>query len=112
MREDLETRLKEHVKSVQDGDYKSALSQHNLESGYQVDFESVKVVQQIAQLRDRKIAESIHIRLKRPALNRDCDYDLPRVYDQVLRRGDQSRSSRTSVVSHDRSCDTIADDGH
>ena len=96
----LKTRLKEHVKSVKEGDCKSALSQHNLDTGHKVDFDSIKVIQQAAQLRERKVTESIHIRLKRPALNRDCGYDLPKVYDQVLKRGGQTGSSRTTVVSH------------
>ena len=60
----LKVRLKEHQKSARDGDYKSALSQHQLETGHQIDFDSLSVVQLVANLKHRKVPESIQIRLK------------------------------------------------
>ena len=83
----LKTRLKEHQKSAKVGDLKSALSQHQLETGHRVNFEEVKVIQQVAFLKNRKVAEAIHIRTQKPALNRDQGYELPRIYDQILRGG-------------------------
>ena len=43
----IKVRLKEHIKSPKEGDLKSALSQHQLETGHKVNFEEVKVEQQV-----------------------------------------------------------------
>ena len=67
----LKTRMGEHEKSARDRNYKSALSQHQLDLGHKIDFNSVKVIQQVKDLKPRKVAEAIQIRIRKPALNRD-----------------------------------------
>jgi hypothetical protein len=83
----LNVRIDEHEKSAKEGNLKSALSEHQLNEGYKIDFESTKVIQQVQEKGSRKVAEAIQIRIHKPTLNRDQGYDLPRVYNQILGGG-------------------------
>ena len=90
----LATRITDHNKSIEKGDSKSALSQHNIETGHAITCLSPEVLTQESHLPSRKIAEAIQIRIKKPSLNRDQGLDLPRIYDTVLKRGASRNNAR------------------
>ena len=58
----LKTRLNEHKKSVHTGTLSSALSEHQLESGHSINWDSTKIIDRETEYFHRKIREAIHIR--------------------------------------------------
>ena len=75
----LATRLKEHQKSTQ-----SAVAEHTSKTSHNIDWDSVQVIDKEQYTIPRKIREAIHIRQRRPAMNRDSGWDLPPLYDHLL----------------------------
>lgn len=92
-------RVDEHEKSIAKRDYKSALSQHQEETGHQVLkgeplMDNIKILEKEIREPHRKVLEAINIRLKEAALNRNVGTELPDAYLPLLReeggaRGDQ-----------------------
>ena len=68
-------RTSEHTKSIDSGDSKSALSQHQQQTGHIVNSitpldQKIKVIASEPRDEHRKIAESIEIHLRKATLNR------------------------------------------
>ena len=83
-------RCDEHDKSVEKGDSKSALSQHQERTGHKVNSlastkDKIKILEREPRDTHRKIKEAIHIKLKQASLNRHEGYTLPDLYMPLLR---------------------------
>ena len=82
--------MEEHAKSVGKGDQKSALSQHQEQSGHVVNqqpiSEKIKIIETEQRDRYRKVKESIHIKLRGASLNRNDGHHLPDLYLPLLRQ--------------------------
>ena len=70
--------MEEHVKSVKKGDQKSALSQHQEQSG------PLKILDSEQRDRHRKVKAAMHIKLQGVSLNRNYGHHLPDIYLQLL----------------------------
>ena len=77
-------RLKEHRKTTGS---RTAVGDHIQETGHKLADDETKVLAREDQYWPRKIRESIEIRLRKPAMNRDQGYHLPPVY-KILLSGD------------------------
>jgi len=75
----LGTRVKEHTTRSS-----SAIFEHCDRTGHKINTNNIKVIDSEAHNTTRKIKEAIHIKQKRPRLNRDGGMDLPPVYDALL----------------------------
>ena len=70
---------------------KSALTDHATTENHLIDWEGAKVIDRESNKRKRHVREAIWIRRTENAINRDDgNYDLPHVYDVVIRSGNQS----------------------
>ena len=83
-------RTVEHQKSIDKQDMKSALSQHQEQTGHRVNnitplSEKIKIIAKEPRDYHRKIVEAIEIHLKKASLNRTDGYNLPDVYFPILR---------------------------
>ena len=87
----LETRMHEHLTHSTPP---SAVREHE----HPVNKDSVKVIAREDNKFKRKIRESIEIRTRRPAMNRDQGYELPPIYDELL---SCDRRSGDHVTSED-----------
>ncbi|XP_078698375.1 uncharacterized protein LOC144925943 [Branchiostoma floridae x Branchiostoma belcheri] len=80
----------EHQKSIDRKDYKSALSQHQLQTGHRVTtqpiLDTIEIIDQEARNAHRKIKEAIHIQLVGAKLNRNEGWELPKPYLPLLRK--------------------------
>ena len=85
------TRLKEHFKLASP---RTAVGEHE----HPISQDNVKVIAREDHTLRRKIRESVEIRTRRPAINRDQGYELPRIYDQLL---SCDRRSGDHVTSED-----------
>ena len=81
-------RTQEHDKSVNEGDSKWALSQHQVMTGHKVlskpMMEGVGVIDCEPRNLHRKVKEAIHIKLQGATLNRTAGYDLSDLYLLLL----------------------------
>ena len=79
----------EHQKSLDRGYCKSALSQHQMQTGHAVTkrpiMDNMQVLDQEPRNTHRKIKEAIHIKLNQAGLNRNEGWDIPDVYLPLLR---------------------------
>ena len=90
-------RIVEHQKSVEKGDWSSAISQHQETTGHLVSgtkpiLDTTKVLEREPRSLHRKVCEAIHIKTSGASLNRNDGYDLPDLYLPLLReegRGDR-----------------------
>ena len=73
----LETRMKDHLK--QNSPW-TAVGEHE----HPIKLDDVKVIACEDNMWRRKIRESIEIRTRHPAINRDQGYELPPIYDELL----------------------------
>ena len=84
-------RFKEHMSTAKmyNGDYKSAIMQHAVDTGHSFRETDVEILDTDANWRSRGIRESAYIRALDPSLNRRSDrndrYTLPSTYDSILR---------------------------
>ena len=69
----------------------SAVHEHMSTTGHGIEWNQVKVIDTDPNEHRRKTKEAIHIRQRRPAMNRDTGADLPAIYSSLLSR-DQSWS--------------------
>ncbi len=89
-------RTLEHQMSIAIGDCKSALSQHQEQTGHRVNntnplTKKIKVIAKEPINRNRKIVEAIQIHLRKATLNRTDGYQLPDAYFSILREEDAKR---------------------
>ena len=92
----LNTRIKEHRKSVSMGTSSSALSEHSMRTGHSINWDGVKVIDQESSEIKRKIKEAISIRRHHPKLNRDGGYELSKAYNGVIAAAHQAVSRSTN----------------
>ena len=83
-------RTLEHQKSLDRGDCKSALSQHQMQTGHAVrkrlTMDNMPILDQEPRNTHRKITEAFHIKLNQAGLNRNEGWDNRDVYLPLLRR--------------------------
>ncbi|KAI8487231.1 hypothetical protein Bbelb_350290 [Branchiostoma belcheri] len=93
----------EHQKSIDRKDYKSALSQHQLQTGHRVTtqpiLDTIEIIDQEARNAHRKIKEAIHIQLVGAKLNRNEGWELPKPYLPLLRKEAEGGRRSTQVSS-------------
>ena len=75
----LQTRLQEHQSRPS-----SAIYEHIHATGHSITPEDTKILTTEPHTTKRKVKEAIHIKMRRPSLNRDSGSDLPSVYTPVL----------------------------
>ena len=75
----LETRVKEYLSRNS-----SAVHEHCKLTGHSVDSSKTKVVATENNTFKRRIREAIEIRLRKLSLNRDNDFELASIYDNIL----------------------------
>ena len=90
-------RLDEHYKSVQLENCKSAMGQHQWQSGHRIHDMNPSIVDMDIRNPHRKIKEAIHIRLNESKLNRNEGYDLPDIFLPRLR--EEAGGGQQSSVS-------------
>ena len=82
-------RAEEHDKSIRKRDCKSALSEHQDNTGHVVTtkplLESIKIIDSEPKKRHRKIKEAINIMVRKPSLNRNDGTDLPELHLPLLK---------------------------
>ena len=91
-------RTLEHQKSIDKEDSKSALSQHQIETGHRVNSttkltEKMKVIAKEPKDHHRKITEAIMIHTKKATLNRNDGTELPDIYLPILREEEARRGN-------------------
>ena len=79
-------RVEEHRKLTS-----SAVHEHMSTTGHRIDWNKVKVIDSEPVEHRRKTKEAIHIKQRRPTLNRDAGTDLPPIFSSLL-SCDQPRS--------------------
>ena len=75
----LGTRIDEHRKTAS-----SAVNEHMSTTGHRIEWNKVKVIDSEPNEHRRKTKEAIHIRQRRPAMNRDTGADLPAVFSSLF----------------------------
>ena len=83
-------RLKEHV--AKSSSNNSAVGEHCNLTSHEIDPENVRILSREDKFWTRKIREAVEIRCHKPNLNRDCGYELPPVYLNLLRPSDHQRA--------------------
>ena len=82
-------RTLENQKSLDRGDCKSALSQHQIQTRHAVTkrpiVDNMQILDQEPRSTHRKIKEAIHIKLNQAGLNRNEGWDIPDVYLPLLK---------------------------
>ena len=86
----LRKRIEEHKKTTS-----SAIHEHYNTTGHQIDWDNVKILGRENHWLKRKIKEAIHIRCKRPSLNRDQGWDLPPIFCNLLSHDTGSHVTKT-----------------
>ena len=80
--------IDEHAKFIEKQDSKSALNQHQEQSGHRWNNNPIidKIIVLDKELRDlyRKVLEAVHIKLRGATLNRNNGYDMPELYLPLL----------------------------
>jgi hypothetical protein len=73
----IEARCKEHVRHIRlDQLEKSAVAEHSVNTGYQIDFSNITILDRTLGYMDRVVKEAVHIRLNRKNFNRDNGFNL------------------------------------
>ena len=76
----LETRMKDQLDHLKQKSPRTAVGEHE----HHIKMDNVKVIAREDNMWRRKIRESIEIRTRHPAINRDQGYELPTIYDKLL----------------------------
>ena len=84
----LNIRIKEHITSTNNGDLKSAVSEHITKfPDHKICWDTVKTLSNNKHdYKQRKLAEAIHIRRYSPSINRDQGVFLPNSYDALIKK--------------------------
>ena len=81
----LGARINEHKRAVRLGSSNaSAVAQHVEEQDHSINWEGIQILDRESSKFERKVKEAIHIRQRRPALNRGGGYDLPPIYNSLI----------------------------
>ncbi len=83
----LNTRVQEHKNAVRKSSVSSGVADHTIKTGHSIDWEQVDIIDRDPLTPPRRIREAIAIRLHNPAMNRESGYELPRIYDRILKQG-------------------------
>jgi hypothetical protein len=75
----LHKRLREHQTRTQ-----SAVYEHKEGNNHTLDLESTSVLDTELNPFKRKIKKALHIKARRPSLNKDSGVELPSVYDLIM----------------------------
>ena len=62
----------------------SAVHEHMSATGHRIEWNNVQVIDTEPNEHRRKTKEAIHIRLRKPAMNRDTGAILPAIYSSLL----------------------------
>jgi hypothetical protein len=82
----IEARCKEHMRHIRlDQPEKSAVAEHSINTGHQIDFNSVSVLDTASGYMDRLVKEAIEIRLNHKNFNRDSGFTLSRAWNSVTK---------------------------
>jgi hypothetical protein len=82
----IETRCKEHMKHIRlDQPEKSAVAEHSANTGHQIDFSNITILDRTSGYMDRIVKEAIHIRLNKENFNRDNGFNLRRAWFPITR---------------------------
>jgi hypothetical protein len=77
----IETRCKEHMRHIRlDQPEKSAVAEHSVNTGHQIDFSNITILDRTSGYMDRVVKEAIHIRLNKENFNRDNGFYLSRAW--------------------------------
>ena len=87
----LETRMKEHFSTRRAS--LTAVGEHLKETGHEVSWDNIRVLARESNTSRRKIREAVEIMTNQPSLNRDVGFELPAIYQRLLRPRDP-RSDR------------------
>ena len=84
-----EARLRDSIRLMYNGTYKSAIMQHAADTGHSFRESDVRTLDNDSNWRSRGVRESIYIRALNPPLNRQSDrndrYTLPAHFDSILK---------------------------
>jgi hypothetical protein len=70
-------RGKEHTRQIRlDKPEKSAVAEHSVNTGLQIDFSNITILDRISGYMDRVVKEAIHVRLNKVNFNRDNAFNL------------------------------------
>jgi hypothetical protein len=85
-RRSIETRCKEHMRHIRlDQPEKSAVAEHSVNTGHQIDFSNITILDRISGYVDRLMKEAIHIRQNKENFSRDNGLNLSRSWFPITR---------------------------
>jgi hypothetical protein len=64
---------------------KSVVAEHSVNTGHQIDFSNITILDRTSGYMDRIVKEAIHIRLNRENFNRDNGFNLSRAWFPITR---------------------------
>jgi hypothetical protein len=81
----IEARCKEHMWHIRlDQLEKPVVAEHSLNTGHQINFSNITILDRTSGYMDRVVKETIHIRLNRKNFNRDNGFNLSQAWYPVL----------------------------
>jgi hypothetical protein len=82
----IEARCKEHMRHIWlNQPEKSAVVEHSINTGHQIDFNSISVLDRASEYMDHLIKEAIQIRLNHKNFNRDSGFKLSWAWNPVTK---------------------------
>jgi hypothetical protein len=82
----IETRCKEHMRHIcLDQLEKSVVAEYSVNTGHQIDFSNITILDRTLGYMDRIVKEAIHIRLNRENFNRDNGFNLSQAWFLITR---------------------------
>jgi hypothetical protein len=97
----IETRCKEHMRHIHlHQPEKSVVAEHSVNTGHQIDFSNITILDRTSGYMDRIMKEAIHIRLNTENFNRDNSFNLSRAWFPITRmlasqKADQAKRAMT-----------------
>lgn len=83
----LKTRIYQHKRDIRSGNSNTGLSEHAVETGHAINWESVRVIDREDHDGKRRFLEMAHIISDKGLLNKQTDYDdFKNVYNHVLKK--------------------------
>jgi hypothetical protein len=81
-----EARCKEHMRHIWlDQPEKSAVAEHSINTGHQIDFNNISLLDRASGYMDHLVKEAIQIRLNYRNLNRDSGFTLSQAWNPVTK---------------------------
>jgi hypothetical protein len=98
----IDARCKEHMRHIcLDQPEKSVVAEHSVNTGHQIDFSNITILDGTSGYMDRVVKEAIHIRLNRKNFNRDNGFNLSQVWFPVMSML-ANQNTEQGIVGHDR----------